>query len=143
MEINLFGAVKVIQTALPALKKSGAASIVLFSTVAAQVGMNFHASIAAAKAAVQGFAISLAAEFASANIRVNVIAPSITQTPLAQNLLSSEQKVDASANRHPLKRVGQPEEVAATAAFLLSSQSSWMTGQIIGVDGGLAGLKPL
>ncbi len=91
LEINLFGAVSVIQAALPALKKSGAASIVLFSTVAAQAGMNFHASIASAKAAVQGLAISLAAELASANIRVNVIAPSITQTPLATTSSSNKQ----------------------------------------------------
>ena len=141
--INLLGAVRVIQAALPALKKGKPASIVLFSTVASQVGMNFHASISAAKSAVEGLGVSLAAEFAGLDIRVNVIAPSITQTPLASQLLSTEDKVRASANRHPLKRVGQPGDMAALAAFLLSPESTWITGQVISVDGGLSSLKPL
>lgn len=143
LEINLLGAVKTIQSAIPALKKSEGASVVLFSTVAARTGLNFHASIASAKAAVEGLTVSLAAEYASANIRFNAIAPSITQTPLAQQLLSNEQKIEASKNRHPLKRIGQPEDLAAMAAFLLSPESSWVTGQVIGVDGGLSSLKPL
>lgn len=143
LEINLLGAVKTIQCAIPALKKSEGASVVLFSTVAARTGLNFHASIASAKAAVEGLALSLAAEYASANIRFNVIAPSITQTPLAQQLLSNEQKIETSKNRHPLKRIGQPEDLAAMAAFLLSPESNWITGQVIGVDGGLSKLKPL
>jgi len=92
---------------------------------------------------VEGLAVSLAAEYASANIRFNVIAPSITQTPLAQQLLSNEKKIEASTNRHPLKRIGQPEDLAAMAAFLLSPESGWITGQVIGVDGGLSKLKPL
>ncbi len=141
--INLLGAVRMIQAALPALKKGKPASIVLFSTVASQVGMNFHASISAAKSAVEGLGVSLAAEFAGLDIRVNVIAPSITQTPLAGQLLSTEEKVKASANRHPLKRIGQPSDMAALAAFLLSPESAWITGQVISVDGGLSSLKPL
>ena len=143
LEVNLFGAVKAIQTALPALKKAESASIVLFSTVATRAGMNFHASIAAAKAAVEGLALSLAAEFASQNIRVNVIAPSITRTPLAQRLLSTEDKIQASANRHPLKKIGEPAELASLAAYLLSAEAGWITGQIIGVDGGMSALRPL
>ena len=143
LEVNLLGAVKSIQCALPALKQSGGAGVILFSTVASRVGMNFHASIAAAKAAVQGLAVSLAAELAPQHIRVNVIAPSITMTPLAGQLLSSEQKQDASAQRHPLKRIGQPGEMAAMAVHLLSPDAGWITGQVIGVDGGMSTLRPI
>lgn len=143
MEINLFGAVKVIQAVFPMLKKGAPASIVMFSTVASLAGMNFHASIAAAKAAVEGFAKSLAAEFAGANIRVNVIAPSITETPLAGHLLNNEHKIEASKNRHPIKKIGAPDDVASLAAYLLSPESGWITGQVIAVDGGLSALRPL
>lgn len=143
LDVNLLGAVKAIQCALPALKRSGGAGVILFSTVASRVGMNFHASIAAAKAAVQGLAVSLAAELAPQNIRVNVIAPSITMTPLAAQLLASEQKQEASAQRHPLKQIGQPGEMAAMAVHLLSPDAAWITGQIIGVDGGMSTLRPL
>jgi 3-oxoacyl-[acyl-carrier protein] reductase len=139
-EVNVVGAVKVIQAALKALKKGGHASIVLFSTVAVAQGMPFHASIAAAKGAVEGLAKSLAAELAP-TIRVNAIAPSLTETPLASRLLSSPEKMEASANRHPLKRIGQAGDIAHMAAFLLSDQTSWITGQVIGVDGGMAALK--
>lgn len=138
---NFVGAVRVIQKCLPALKKSKSASIVLFSTVAAKVGMPFHTSIAASKGAIEGFAKSLAAELAAANIRVNVIAPSLSDTSLAAQLLSSEEKRMASAKRHPLQRIGLPEDSAQLAAFLLSDKSSWMTGQIIGLDGGLGNIK--
>lgn len=138
---NFLGAVKVIQKCLPALKKSGGASIVLFSTVAAKVGMPFHTSIAASKGAIESFAKSLAAELAPAKIRVNVIAPSLSDTSLAAQLLSTEEKRLASAKRHPLQRIGSAEDSAELAAFLLSDKSSWMTGQIIGVDGGLGNIK--
>lgn len=139
-EVNVIGAVKVIQAALKALKKGENASIVLFSTVAVTQGMPFHASVAASKGAVEGLAKSLAAELAPA-LRVNVIAPSLTQTPLAARLLSSPEKMEASANRHPLKRIGQADDIAHMAAFLLSDQASWITGQVIGVDGGMSALK--
>lgn len=138
---NFMGAVRIIQKCLPALKKSKGASIVLFSTMAAKVGMPFHTSIAASKGAIEGFAKSLAAELAAANIRVNVIAPSLSDTSLAAQLLSTEEKRIASAKRHPLQRIGLPEDSAQLVAFLLSDKSSWMTGQIIGLDGGLGNIK--
>jgi NAD(P)-dependent dehydrogenase (short-subunit alcohol dehydrogenase family) len=140
LRVNCLGAVAAIQVALPALKKSGSASIVLFSTVAVAQGMPFHASIAAAKGAVEGLAKSLAAEFAP-GIRVNVIAPSLTDTPLAAPLLNSEAKREAAAKRHPLQRVGSAEEVAELVSFLLSDASKSMSGQILRPDGGLSSLR--
>ncbi len=140
-QVNFLGAVKTIQACLPNLKKSKTgAAIVLFSTVAVQTGMPFHASVAGAKAAVEGLTRSLAAEFAP-RIRVNAIAPSLTDTPLAQGLLSSEEKRKASAERHPSKRIGTPQEIAQIAIHLLSDASAWMTGQIIHVDGGMSALR--
>lgn len=141
LQVNFLGAVKTIQACLPRLKKSPTgAAIVLFSTVAVKTGMPFHASVAGAKAAVEGLTRSLAAEFAP-RIRVNAIAPSLTDTPLAQGLLSSEEKRKASAERHPAKRIGTPQEVAQIAVHLLSQASGWMTGQIIHVDGGMSALR--
>ncbi len=141
-QINVIGAVNVLKAALPRLKKSDAASVVLFSTVAVQTGMTYHASIAAAKGAVEGLTRSLAAEWAPI-IRVNAIAPSLTDTPLAEQLLNNEQKQKSSAERHPLKRYGQADDIANMALFLLSEKSSWMTGQIVHVDGGLSSVKKL
>jgi 3-oxoacyl-[acyl-carrier protein] reductase len=138
---NVTGAVAVIQKFLPALKKAGQSSIVLYSTVAVKAGMPFHASVAASKGAVEGLAKSLAAELASSGIRVNVIAPSLTDTPLAGNLLNTPEKKEAAGKRHPLQRVGTPEDIASLTCFLLGDESSWITGQIIGVDGGLGNLK--
>ena len=139
--INLLGAVRVIQGCLKRLRKSPTgASIVLFSTVAVKTGMAFHASVASAKGAVEGLTRSLAAEFAP-RIRVNAIAPSLTDTPLAQNLLSSEEKRKASAERHPLKRIGSPRDTAQLVAHLLSDSGAWITGQIMHVDGGMSSLR--
>lgn len=138
-EINLIGAVNTIQAALPALKKNGG-SIVLFSSVAAQRGLTFHASVAAAKGAVEGLTPALSAELAP-DIRVNALALSLTDTPLAENLLSTEKEREASNLRHPLKRYGKPEDAAALAVFLLSEEASWITGQIIGVDGGMGTIQ--
>lgn len=142
-QLNVLGAVKVIQNVLPHLKKAEGSSIVLFSTVAVNNGMSFHASIAAAKGAVEGLGRSLAAELAPSKIRVNMIAPSLTDTPLASQLLSSPEKREASAKRHPLGRIGKAEDMAKIAAFLLSDEASWITGQTIGVDGGMSVIKQL
>ena len=139
--LNLLGAVKVIQGSLKKLRKSPVgASVILFSTVAVKIGMPFHASTASAKAAVEGFARSMAAEFAP-RIRINVIAPSLTDTPLAGDLLSSEQKRQGSADRHPLKRIGTSQEVAQMAVHLLSGEGSWITGQVFHVDGGMSSIR--
>jgi NAD(P)-dependent dehydrogenase (short-subunit alcohol dehydrogenase family) len=139
--LNLLGAVKVIQGSLKRLRKSPeGASIILFSTVAVKIGMPFHASTASAKGAVEGFARSMAAEFAP-RIRINVIAPSLTDTPLAEDLLSSEQKRQGSADRHPLKRIGTSQEVAQMAVHLLSDEGSWITGQVFHVDGGMSSIR--
>ncbi len=138
---NVLGAISVIQYLLPRLKKADGASIVLFSTVAVKIGMPFHASIAAAKGAIEGLAKSLAAELATSKIRVNVIAPSLTDTPLASALLSSDEKREAAAKRHPLNSIGSADEIGQLVAFLIQDNSRWITGQIIGVDGGIGNLK--
>lgn len=139
-QINIIGAVKVLQAAQKALKNGQRPSVVLFSTVAVGQGMPFHASVAASKGAVEGLTRSLAAEWAPA-VRVNCIAPSLTDTPLAARLLSSDEKKEAAGARHPLKRVGTAEEVAALALFLLSDHAAWMTGQVIGMDGGISSIR--
>ncbi|MCU0572933.1 MAG: SDR family oxidoreductase [Syntrophobacteraceae bacterium] len=141
LQINFLGAVSLIQACLPNLRRSArGASIVLFSSVAVRTGMALHASIAAAKGAVEGLARSLAAEFAP-HIRVNAIAPSLVDTPLAGDLLSSEEKRHAAAERHPLKRIGRPQDVADLAVFLLSDAAGWITGQVLHVDGGMSTLR--
>ncbi|HKJ49257.1 MAG TPA: SDR family oxidoreductase [Christiangramia sp.] len=137
MQLNFFGLVRSVHGLLDKLKNSDQASLVFFSTVAVKVGMPFHTNVAAAKGAIEGFAKSLAAEYAP-SFRVNVIAPSLTDTPLAEKLLSNDDKREKMNNRHPLKRVGEPKDIANLAAFLLSENSSWITGQVLGVDGGLS-----
>lgn len=139
-KLQVMGAIKIIQLVLPRLKKSENASILLFSTVAVQTGLPFHTQVAASKGAIEGLTRALAAELAPA-IRVNCIAPSLTDTPLAASLLNSEQKKEANAMRHPLKRIGTTEDIANMAVFLLSSNASWITGQILHVDGGMSSLK--
>lgn len=139
-ELQVTGAIKVIQAVLPRLKAAKNASIVLFSTVAVQTGFTFHSQVAASKGAIEGLTRALASELAP-TIRVNAIAPSITNTPLAAKYLSSEEKIAANEERHPLKRIGKPEDLAQMAAFLLSEKSSWITGQILHVDGGISALR--
>lgn len=138
--VNVFGAVRVIQHYLTQLKASESASVVLFSSVAAQRGMPFHASIAAAKGAVEGLAKSLAAEYAP-KIRVNAIAPSIVETPLASGILRNETIKENMIAKHPLKRILQPQDVAKTAIFLLNDDSNGITGQIFVQDNGLISLE--
>ena len=139
LQINFLSLVKVIQSVLPNLLASEQASIVAFSSVAATMGMPFHTSVAASKGAIEGFAKALAAEYAP-KIRVNVIAPSLTDTPLADKFLNNETKQEKSAERHPLKRFGKPEDSAQMASFLLSDKSSWISGQIFHVDGEMSTL---
>ena len=141
-KINALGAIKVINKYFTNLQNSNNSSILLFSTVAVQTGMPYHASVASAKGAVEGLTRSLAAEFAP-KIRVNAIAPSLTDTPMASRLLSSVEKKETSAKRHPLNSFGKPEEIAKAAAYLLSDDSAWVTGQIMHIDGGISSLRLL
>lgn len=141
MDVNFFGAVRVLQACMKGLKKSSNPSVVLYSTVAVQTGMGFHAGIASAKGAIEGLTRSLAAEWAPNKIRINAIAPSLTETPLASTLLSTPEKKEASDKRHPLGRIGNSADIAEATVFLLSTKSSWMTGQILHIDGGMSNLK--
>jgi NAD(P)-dependent dehydrogenase (short-subunit alcohol dehydrogenase family) len=135
-KVNAMGAAMAVQSVLPKLKKyKGVSSIVLFSSVAAQRGFAMHASMGMAKGAIDGLTRSLAAELAP-DIRVNAISPSVTQTPLSEKILSNEPVAESLKNNHPLKRLGTPEDMATLAAFLISEKSGWITGQVIGVDGG-------
>lgn len=141
--LNVIGAAKILRLCIAALKKAAGASVVLTSSVAAQTGMPYHASIAAAKSGVEGLTMSLAAELAPLQIRVNAVAPSLTDTPMANALLNTAEKREASAKRHPLGKIGQPDDVSEAIAFLLSDNSTWVTGQIIGIDGGMGKLKTM
>jgi NAD(P)-dependent dehydrogenase (short-subunit alcohol dehydrogenase family) len=136
--INVMGAIKTIRHYLPALQQAEQPSIVLFSTVAVQNGMPFHSGIAAAKGAVEGLTRSLAAEFAP-KIRVNAIAPSLTQTPLADKLINTESKLKAAEDRHPLKSLGSADTIADCVLFLLNAP--WTTGQILHIDGGMSAIR--
>lgn len=139
--INAMGAALAVQAALPALKQGdGPSSIVLFSSVAVAQGFTAHASIAMAKGAVEGLTRALAAELAP-KVRVNAIAPSLTRTPLAQALTGSEQMANAIAALHPMQRLGEAQDIAQMAAFLIGIESGWITGQVFGVDGGRSSLR--
>jgi NAD(P)-dependent dehydrogenase (short-subunit alcohol dehydrogenase family) len=139
-QLQVMGAIRVLQLIMPRLKKSTDASIVLFSTLAVQTGLPFHSQVSTSKGALEGLSRALAAEYAP-KIRVNCIAPSLTDTPLAASLLNTDQKREANAQRHPLKRIGTASDIAHLAAFLLSEKSSWITGQIFPVDGGMSALR--
>ena len=139
--LNVLGAVKSVQSVLGRLQNSEfPASVVFYSTVAVKTGMPFHSSIASAKGALEGLSRSLAAEFAP-KIRFNVIAPSLVDTPLAEKFLNNDKKKSNAAERHPLQRVGHPEEIAEMTAFLLNDNSSWMTAQTLTIDGGIGAIK--
>ena len=140
-QLNAMGAALAVEAALTPMKKGGeGGSIVLFTSVAAIQGFSMHASVSMAKGAVSGLTLALAAELAP-RIRVNAIAPSLTRTPLAEQLLSNEEAAEALAAQHPLKRLGLPEDIARLAFFLLSPESGWMSGQIISADGGRSSLQ--
>lgn len=138
MQLNFFSLVKVVKAIIP--KMTEGASMVFFSTVAVSMGMPFHTSVSASKGAIEGFAKAMAAEYAP-KIRVNVVAPSLVDTTLAKRLLSNDRKREMMSQRHPLKRIGESEDIANIAVFLLSEKSTWITGQIVGVDGGMSTLN--
>ncbi|KGO91813.1 SDR family NAD(P)-dependent oxidoreductase [Flavobacterium subsaxonicum] len=140
--INTLGAAAFVQAYLPALKIAQGPAVLFFSTVAVATGMPFHASVAMAKGAIEGLTKSLAAEYAP-KIRVNCIAPSLTDTPLAAKLLGSEEKTEAGKNRNPLKKIGSTQDLANAITFLLSDNAAWITGQVLAVDGGMGSLKLL
>jgi len=138
--INVMGCVKILQKVLPKIQAAENPSIVMFSTVAVKIGMPFHSSVSSSKGAIEGLTRSLAAEFAP-KIRVNSIAPSILDTPLAEKFLNSETKLENSRNRHPIKEIGSPKDISEIVKFLLEDNSKWMTGQIIPFDGGMSSVK--
>jgi NAD(P)-dependent dehydrogenase (short-subunit alcohol dehydrogenase family) len=139
-EINVLNAIRSVQAYLPNLKLANQASILFFSSVAVKQGMSFHATIGVNKGAIEGLTRALAAEFAPA-IRVNCIALSLTDTKLAGKLTSTPEKIDAIAQKHPMKRIGNVQDVANYAAFVTSDQATWITGQILHLDGGMSTLK--
>ena len=141
-EVNLLGAVRFLKACQARLKGNDGepASVVLFSTVAVSQGMPMHSSVAAAKGAVEGLVRSLAAEWAP-KIRVNAVAPALTDTPLVERMLGTPEKREAMAARYPLKRIGTPTDAASLARFLLSPDSGWITGQVLGLDGGMSTLR--
>lgn len=139
-EINVLGAVRSLKSVLSLLSASGEAAVVFYSTVAVQTGMPFHSSVASSKGAIEGLTRSLAAEFAP-KIRVNAVAPSLVNTPLASKFLNNEAKMDKANERHPLGRVGSAKEIAQATVFLLGEESSWMTGRVLQLDGGIGNLK--
>jgi NAD(P)-dependent dehydrogenase (short-subunit alcohol dehydrogenase family) len=139
-QLQVGGMIRILQSAYPALKKSSQAAVVLYSTVAVQRGFPFHSQVSASKGAIEGFARALAAEWAP-TIRVNVIAPSITDTPLGSALINTPEKKESNAQRHPLKRIGTVEDIAQMTTFLLSPDTGWITGEILHVDGGMHSIK--
>ena len=139
-KINFLGAIKSLKMILPLMQKSDNSSIVFFSTVAVSIGMPFHSSISSSKGAIEGLTRSLAAEFAP-KIRVNSIAPSIVKTNLSEKFLNSDLKIEKASERHPLGRIGKVEEISKLTSYLLSDDSSWVTGQVINIDGGIGSIR--
>jgi NAD(P)-dependent dehydrogenase (short-subunit alcohol dehydrogenase family) len=138
-KLQVIGAVKTLQHALPNLKK-GNGSVVLFSTVAVGNGFNYHSCVSASKGAIEGLTRSLSAEFAP-KIRVNCIAPSLTDTPLSEKFINSDSKKEANAKRHPMQRIGTVKDIVNGVEFLLNNENSWITGQVLKIDGGISTIK--
>ena len=141
ISLNLTSAFLAMKFSIPIMMKSGGGRIVLFSTVAAKIGMPNHSSISSAKAGIEGLAKSAAADYAKRGIRVNVVAPGLVETPLSSHLLSNENSRSISENMHPIGRVGQPQEVGSLVSWLISDGPDWMTGTVIPVDGGLGNIR--
>lgn len=141
-QINTVGAIEMIRHFLPALQQSGNASIVLVSSVAARLGMPFHASVSTSKGALESLAIALAAEY-TPTIRVNVVAPSLMDTAMGEKFLNTEEKRENARKRNPMKHIGTPENLSDAIAFLLTENSAWMTGQVLAVDGGMKSIRLL
>lgn len=140
MEIHAWGAVEVLQKYTPLIPKTSNGSVVLIGSVAAKIGMPFHASVSMAKGAIHGLALALAAEWAP-RIRVNVVAPSLTETPMADRLINTPEKREFIAKKNPMGKIGTPDDIAAAINYLLSDEAQWVTGQVISVDGGMSSLK--
>ena len=140
LELNLIGAIKTLQIILTRLQQSPSSSIIFYSTVAVKTGMPFHSSVSSSKSALEGLTKSLAAEFAP-KVRVNCIAPSIVNTPLANKFLNTEDKIEKAAARHPLNKIGTAKEIAQLTQYLLDEKSKWITGQVINIDGGISSVK--
>ena len=140
-KVNVLGAAKVVKKVINQLKESEGASVVFISSVAANIGLPFHASIGASKSALEGMARALASEYTNAKVCFNVVAPSLTETNLSTNLLKTDRLVEASKERNPMKEIGDPKKIAKTIDFLLDAHNNWMTGQVVRVDGGMNNLK--
>lgn len=142
-DVNVVGAVRVLHATLGALSAENGAGVVFLATTASRIGMNFHASVSAAKTALIGLAKSLAAEYAAKGVRFNVVAPSLTDTPMAERLLNNDKKRERAAERHPLKRVGTPSDIAGAVEYFLDPNAAWVTGQVLAVDGGISEISGL
>ena len=140
LDIQLFGAIKAIQALLAMLKKGGNAAIVMLSSVAARKGFPFHTTVGISKGAIEGLTLSLAAELAP-KIRVNCVAPSLFESKMSERLINTPEKKEKLGDGHPLKRIGQPTDIAQMVCLLLSEQASWITGQVMAVDGGKSTLS--
>ena len=140
-EINIGGFIRILQKAVLALTKGSDPSVVAVSTVAVGTGLSFHTSVSQAKGALEAMIRALAAEYAPKRVRFNAVAPSLTDTPMTHSMVNTPEKKERLEKRHPLGRIGSPEDIANAIVFLLSDRASWITGQVLGVDGGIGSLR--